>query len=237
MTCAEVEALIHRELDGELLDAEARSLREHVETCPRCAALRDGLHEVLATARELACAPAEEAGRPASTPDLVASVTRSLRRRRQLRLALVGGLAVAAGLLLLILGTWQSTPLAKPLLPTGVANLVPRPATGQGAVAPFDVAQGGEPVEPQADFVNRSLNEGLAWVEEAWQRTQEEVTGLAQPAAAGEEAAPASSEGSWWEEVGATGDALQQITYEVSKRILPVEVPYLNETSEEQEKV
>jgi len=224
MTCTEVQALIHKELDGELLDTEARSLREHVVTCPRCAALRDGLHEVLATTRELAGCPAEQAGRPASIPDLVASVARSLRRRRQLRLALVGSLAVVAGLLLLILATWQSTPLAKLLLPTGAPNVVQRPATGQGAV-------------PEADFVNRSLNEGLAWVEEAWQRTQEEVASLAQSAAATEEGAPAVSEGSWWEGAGATGDALHQITHEVSKRILPVEVPYLNETSEEQEKV
>jgi hypothetical protein len=122
------------------------------------------------------------------------------------------------------LSSWQSTPLTKPLLPTGVAKMVQRPATGQEAV-------------PQADFVSRSLDEGLTWVEEAWQRTQQEVTSLAQSAEAAEEGAPAVSEGSWWEEVGATGDALQQITHEVSKRILPVEVPYLNETSEEQEKV
>jgi hypothetical protein len=114
--------------------------------------------------------------------------------------------------------------MVKPLLPTGVANLVQRPTTGQGAV-------------PQADFVNSSLNEGLTWVEEAWQRTQQEVASLAQSAGAAEEGPASESEGSWWEEVGATGDALQQITHEVSKRILPVEVPYLNETSEEQEKV
>jgi hypothetical protein len=124
-----------------------------------------------------------------------------------------------------MLATWQSTPLAKPLLPTGAPNLVQRSAPG---VAPGHA---------QDDFVDRSLSEGLAWVQEAWQRTQEEVTSLAQSAAATEEGAPAVSEGSWWEEVGATGDALQQITHEVSKRILPVEVPYLNETPGEQEKV
>jgi hypothetical protein len=122
------------------------------------------------------------------------------------------------------LGTWQSTPTAKPAPIPGAPNLVQQSATGKGAV-------------PQADFINLSLDEGLAWVQEAWQRTQHEVASLAQSDALVEEGPASEGEGSWWEEVGATGDALHRITHEVSKRILPMEVPYLNETSQEQEKV
>jgi len=234
MTCTEVEALIHKELDGELLAGEADALREHVGTCPRCAGLRTGLHKLAATARGLAVSPT-------STPDrarrVVERVTRSLRRRRQLRLALVASLAVAAGLLLLVLSTWPGAPTAKPVPPVGTPNLVQRPATGQRAPSP-------------ADFVSLSLDEGLTWVQDAWQRTQEEVTGLAQAASLPEEGAVSEGEGSWWEEVSATGDALREITREVSDRILPTEPtgpqasqrsqsrrPPLYETSDEQQNV
>jgi hypothetical protein len=252
MTCTEVEALIHKELDGELLDAEARSLPEHLAGCPRCAGLRDGLQQVLATAR-LACSPAAgarvpalrapEAGAgrdsprpgetgPATCPDLVGSVTRSLRRRRQLRLALVGSLAVAAGLLLFLLSTWPSTPRAKPVLPGRAPDLV------SGARLPASPAPGQEASSP-ADFVSPSLNEGLVWVQEAWQRTQEEARGLVAPAD-GRAPSPAeegASGGSWWGEVTATGGTLRDITREVGKRILPAELPPLYDTSQEEEKV
>jgi hypothetical protein len=217
MTCTEVEALIHKELDGELLVGEVQALREHVETCPRCGALADGLQQLLVTTRRLAVSPT-------GTPDLVASVTRSLRRGRQLRLALIGSLAVAAGLLLFLLSTWQSASTPMPTPVPRPANVAQRPATGERGASP-------------ADFVSFSLNEGFTWVQEAWQWTREEVTSLAQSTGAAEEGPASESEGSWWEEVTATGGTLREISHEVSKRILPMEVPYLNETREEEEKV
>ena len=151
MTCQEAEALIHKELDGELPEQELRLLTAHARECPRCRSRRENLHQLTAVARELPAPSAPPAG-------LAKAVARSVRRRRWFRRAVVAGLAVAAGILLLVMVRPQSTsiePAPGPALPTQRAG-------------PGDV-------RPPAALPDLSPEAFRAWLEAAWEKAAGEA--------------------------------------------------------------
>jgi len=155
MTCTEVEALIHKELDRELSQEERGVLDAHLGQCPRCAGLREGMLRLVAAAKGVST-------EHVLSIDIAGAVTATLRRRRRRRLALGAGLAVAAAVLL-CLTLWPGTePTGAPRSPA-----VRRPLT-QRAPVPARRAPG-RMAAPSADNV-------VALLQEAWQRTADEMS-------------------------------------------------------------
>ena len=203
MKCQEIEALIHKELDGELTEEELRLLIAHIRECPRCRARRESLHHLAAVAREL---PVPSL-RSSELPEVV---TRSLRRRSWLRVAVGVGLAAAG--ILLVVTLWLHRP---PSAPTGTPPGPHQPVAHSGI----------HDARPASELDNQLLAEaGLTWLESAGRQAAAETAGFARLLMTGEQepTAPPEEPG-WLVELEETGDALLHVSREVGARIVPFE--------------
>ncbi|MEN8149136.1 MAG: zf-HC2 domain-containing protein [Planctomycetota bacterium] len=93
MNCGCAREFLSARLDGALTDAEAKELREHLETCAECRSRAAGLEDVVGLVREI---PAPELGRSLA-PDVVACLP---RKRRPAPIRWLVPLAAAACLLI-----------------------------------------------------------------------------------------------------------------------------------------